>query len=94
MHTFPYLVNVGGLLLLIFFIFAVISMNFFATVKFNGPMTENLNFQTVPNALVSLFVMRTSNNFFELTNAVGITNSLLVSCLDSPSYEDYEQAGF
>lgn len=45
-------------------------MNFFATVKFNGPMTDNLNFMTVHNSAISLFVMHTGNNFYELSNAV------------------------
>lgn len=38
MHSLPSLLNVGGLLLLLFFIYSVLSMNYFANVKFNGPM--------------------------------------------------------
>ena len=51
-------------------------------------------FQTVPKALVSLFVMRTGNNFYELKNAVGISSSVLIDCIDDPTYEDYANAGF
>ena len=36
--TLPALINVGGLCILILYIFAVIGMNFFAKVKLNGPM--------------------------------------------------------
>ena len=43
-QSLPSLINVGGLLLLLFFMYSILAMNFFATVKLNGPMTENLNF--------------------------------------------------
>lgn len=36
---------------------------------FSGPMTENLNFMSVGDAAVALFVMHTGNNFYELSNA-------------------------
>ena len=36
--TLPALINVGGLCVLILYIFAVIGMNLFAKVKLNGPM--------------------------------------------------------
>lgn len=37
--TLPALVNVGGLLMLLVFIFAVLSMTLFAEVMLNGPMS-------------------------------------------------------
>ena len=42
--TLPALMNVGGLLALILYIFAVIGMNLFTKVKLNGPMNQWLNF--------------------------------------------------
>ena len=42
--TLPALMNVGGLMFLILYIFAVIGMNLFAKVKLNGGMHRWLNF--------------------------------------------------
>jgi hypothetical protein len=42
--TVPALMNVGGLLLLFVYIFAVLCMNLFATVQFNGSLTDNSHF--------------------------------------------------
>ena len=44
---------------------------------FSSPMTENLNFQTLFNSLVSLFVMKTGNNFYELSNAAMREHSIV-----------------
>ena len=61
-------------------------MSFFAEVKFNGPMTNNLNFMSVQNAAISLFVMHTGNNFYELSNAVSSSKSVSFDCIYNPSY--------
>lgn len=45
--TLPALMNVGGLMFLILYIFAVIGMNLFAKVKLSGTMHRWLNFQTL-----------------------------------------------
>ena len=68
-------------------------MNYFATVKFNGPMTDNLNFMNVANAAISLFVMHSGNNFYELSIAVSTPRSVNFDCIDDPTYEDYVNAG-
>jgi hypothetical protein len=38
--TLPALANVGGLLMLLIFIYAVLGMNLFSTVKFNGALSD------------------------------------------------------
>jgi len=43
-NTFSSLINVGGLMFLIIYIYAVIGIKFFADVKVQSPMHERLNF--------------------------------------------------
>lgn len=43
------------------FIFAVIAMNLFGRIKFNGCLDEHRNFQTVPTAMLTLFGMATKD---------------------------------
>lgn len=69
--------------------FAILAMNYFAMVKFNGPMTDNLNFMNVGNSAISLFVMHTGNNFYELSNAVSTEKSVKFDCINNPTFEDY-----
>lgn len=64
--TLPALLNVGGLLLLFIFIYSVITMNFLAPLKFTDAMSENMNFMSVTNSMVTLFVMQTGVNFFPM----------------------------
>ena len=68
-------------------------MNYFATIKFNGPMTDNLNFMNIGNAAISLFVMHTGNNFYELSNAVSSKHTVIFDCINNPTYEDFKEAG-
>lgn len=92
--TLPALINVGGLLLLFIFIYSVLGMNFFSTLKFNGPMTAHLHFKNVFDGAVSLFVISTGNNFYELFNAASQKNSILFECISNPLYEDYANNNF
>lgn len=42
--SLPAMVNIGGLLLLIILIYAILGVNLFAEIKFNGALAENSNF--------------------------------------------------
>ena len=42
--SLPAIVNVGGLLMLLIYIFTVLTMNLFAPVKLNNALSENANF--------------------------------------------------
>lgn len=52
--TLPSLVNIGGLLFLVFFIYAAMGVQLFAKVKFGELVTETTNFQTIARAMVTL----------------------------------------
>ena len=69
--TLPALMHVGGLMFLILYIFAVIGMNLFAKVKFNGPMQRWLNFQSLQNSLLTLLRCATGENWNDLMYALG-----------------------
>lgn len=51
------------------FIFAVIAMNLFGRVKFNGCLDEYRNFQGVPTAMLTLFGMATKDDSVCLVHA-------------------------
>lgn len=42
--SLPALLNIGALLSILLFIYAILGVNLFAAVKFNGPMHKYLNF--------------------------------------------------
>ena len=43
-HTMASLINVGMLMLLIIYVFAIIGVQLFSTIKMNAPMNELYNF--------------------------------------------------
>eukprot|EP00004_Rigifila_ramosa_P019174 TRINITY_DN4846_c0_g1_i3.p1 TRINITY_DN4846_c0_g1~~TRINITY_DN4846_c0_g1_i3.p1 ORF type:complete len:1566 (-),score=403.70 TRINITY_DN4846_c0_g1_i3:850-5007(-) len=53
--SLPSLMNVGSLLLLLFFIYAVLGVSLFGSVVFQENINSNANFRNFPNALLLLF---------------------------------------
>jgi len=66
------LINLGYLMGLIIFVYAVLGVFLFGNIKVNYPMTHRLNFQNCFNAFVTLIRMCTGENWNELMNALGM----------------------
>ena len=58
MLSAPALFNVGSLLVLFMFIFAIFGMNQFSQVEKKGAINEILNFETFPKTFMLLFQVR------------------------------------
>jgi len=98
MNTFSSMMNVGGLMFLIIYIYAIFGMNFFADIKMSGPMNERLSFMSVFTSFVTLIRVTTGENWNELMNALSKQNSQGHSCIENPTYADlkanfYAQVG-
>jgi hypothetical protein len=88
-HTLPALCNIGSLMFLFIFIYSIIGVNLFATVKMNDPMTEYLNFQTVFTSFLTLIRLSTGESWNDLMNCLSLEYSLTNQCIVNPTYDDY-----
>lgn len=61
--TLPSLVNVGGILFLLFFIYAVLGMQLFAGVAHGEYLSDRANFQSFGSSLVTLFRASTGESW-------------------------------
>ncbi len=61
--TLHSLANIGGLLLLFIFMYAILGMILFGTVKRNGPLNDYINFENFNNAYLTLFVVATGDSW-------------------------------
>jgi hypothetical protein len=61
--SLPALRNVGSVLLLFFFIFAVMGMNLFGRIKMQDNVTRHANFNDFPSAMLLLFRMATGESW-------------------------------
>ena len=75
--TLPALINVGGLLLLLLYIFSVLAMDLFADLKLNPPISENMNYQTIFRSSLTLFVMSTGEAFYDFMSASNREQSIV-----------------
>jgi hypothetical protein len=65
-YSLPALANVGTLMVLFFFIYAVMAMSLFGQVKYSegGPfLSDHANFSNFPLALLTLFRMTTGESW-------------------------------
>lgn len=68
-YSAPALLNVASLLFLILFIFAVIGMNLFGNVVYNGAINEFVNFRDFGNSMVLLFRLMTAAGWNDVLDA-------------------------
>ena len=75
--TLPALANVGSLLMLFLFMFAVLGVYLFAHVKINDPLNDHVNFQDVNSALLTLLRVTTGENWQKVLFAVTMEHSII-----------------
>eukprot|EP00347_Sterkiella_histriomuscorum_P005312 403357086 len=92
--TIPALTNVGGLLVLFLYIYAILGVQLFATVKLQKDLDFNANFQTFGNAFLTLIRCSTG----EAWNAIMVDTTrqatAIFDCDDTDfEYQRYQQNG-
>lgn len=87
------ILNIGSLLFLFLFMFVILGMNLFATVKLQTNLNSNVNFQTFGNAFLSLFIACTGENWPLLMADLARERGITFQCLESQSYEDLKRDG-
>ncbi|GLI71626.1 hypothetical protein VaNZ11_016896 [Volvox africanus] len=71
--SLPALANVGGAMLLFFFMFAIIGVNLFAGIKYGDNLNLHANFDNFPNAMLLLFRMITGEGW----------NGIMLDCMQT-----------
>jgi voltage-gated sodium channel type IV alpha len=92
-NTVSSLVNVGSLLFLIIYVYAVIGISLFANTKMSADQDERVNFQNLTNAFLTLIQIATGENWDVLLNQNNRGNTPEHSCIVNATYEDYINAG-
>ena len=75
------------------YVYAIIGMLYFGSVKRNDTMNDYINFETFTSAFITLFTVATGDSWNYTT--ASFTYELTASnyCLQDPSYEDYVRNG-
>ena len=81
-YSMPSLVNVGIILMLLYFIFAIIGMNLFNGIKYGDFLNEDANFDTFGKSFSTLFRCSTGESY----------NAIMYDTMIQPPYCD-EEAG-
>ena len=75
------MINVGMLMLLILYLFAIVGVQLFGSIKLNGPMNDLYNFQTLPKAFLTLYRVLTRDHWNELMDAISLESSIGNYCI-------------
>ena len=70
LSTLPHMLNVGGILMLFVYIYAVIGISLFSEIKPNGPMTKFLGFTGFYKSFITLIRIATGENWNQLMDAL------------------------
>ena len=68
--SLPAIFNIGALLFLVMYMFAIIGMSSFGNLKINGVMDEIVNFQTFGNSFMLLLRLATSAGWNDVLDAL------------------------
>lgn len=88
-NIIPQITNIVSLIFLLIFIYSVLGISLFATVKYGDLYNHNNNFRTFPKSIILIFRCMTgeswNNIMFELT--------VNTDCSSSQSYDEMQQDG-
>ncbi|GFR46009.1 hypothetical protein Agub_g7487 [Astrephomene gubernaculifera] len=84
-HSLPSLVNVGGMMLLLFFVYAVIGMNLFGGIMYGSYLTRHANFNNFPNAMLTLMRMLTGESWDGIMQDCMVTHGCVLLLSDTVS---------
>ncbi|KAG2498044.1 hypothetical protein HYH03_003805 [Edaphochlamys debaryana] len=82
LYSLPALANVGGVMLLFFFIFAVIGVSLFAGIKYGEALDSHANFDSFFNAMMLLFRMITGESWDQIMQDCMITSDCILLTQD------------
>jgi hypothetical protein len=87
--TLPAMANVGGLLLLFVYIYAVLGVFLFSEIMYSDHITVHINFENIGNAMLTLFRIATGENWHLVLASLSQGHSIDHQCIYGPSYGDY-----
>jgi hypothetical protein len=92
--TMQSLANIGGLLLLMMYIYSIIGMIYFGEVKRNSTMNDYINFESFTSAFITLFTVATVDSWNYTMISFSYVLSPANECVEQPTYRDYEANGY
>lgn len=81
------------MLLLLILIYSILGVYFFSEIKLNGALNDNVNFQSVSMAFLTLIRVLTGEKWPELLEAMSRKNDQEFQCISNPTYKDYVANG-
>eukprot|EP00347_Sterkiella_histriomuscorum_P021532 403333648 len=92
--TLPSLANIGGLLILLIYVFSILGIFLFSEVKLQTYLDKHANFQNFYMAFMTLLRCATGEAWNYIMDDCARTFSIRFDCLPDPSYEDYVNNGY
>ena len=91
--TIPALANIGGLLLLLLYLYSIVGVSLFAEVKLQNSLNSHSNFQTFYKSFLTLFRASTGEGWNDLMHDISRKRNSLFKWINDPSYIDYIKNG-
>lgn len=90
LHTIPAFLNVGGLIMVLIFIFSCLGNRLFAKVMTTGSLDPDfLNFMTFERSFFTLITVMTGEGWYEKMNDLSRHQDIEYDCIEDPTYNDF-----
>jgi hypothetical protein len=82
----PGLINIGAILLLLFFVYAVCGVQLYGTIAFQGKLNDQANFRSVANAMLLLLRFMTGEDWNSFMHGLMVERE--IPCDFNPVYDE------
>ena len=89
MVTLPALANIGGLLLIMLYLYSILGVQLLGQVMHNGWISDELNFENFANAFCVLCALATADNWGNIVASALKQHAVNFPCINNPTYEDF-----
>lgn len=86
--TIPSFANIGGLLVLMLYVYSILGVSLFSTVKLQNALTVHANFQSFGIAFMTLLRISTGEAWNEIMNDCMRQESVSFDCTIDPQWDD------
>ena len=92
LRTIPAFINVGGLIIVLIYIFTVIGGRLFAKVKIENSVAiddHHKNFKNFGNSFLTLIIIMTGEGWYEIMEDYSKGPTINSDCIVNPTWQDY-----
>ena len=93
LNSLPSLANIGLLLFMLVYLYAILGLNLFSRVKLHEELDDHANFQNFINSFLTMVRCATGEAWNDIMKSLMDQRSISYDCIEDPTWEDIQENG-